>query len=103
MKNVLVTACALALATTCAWAETGHDHSGHGGHNVSNLPASCEAYFKRAEACFTKAGESASSFHATNTMVLKHSLFDATQKQRDEMCVYADKNFGGIAQKLKCE
>ncbi len=36
-------------------------------------------------------------------MVLKHSLHDATQKQRNEMCEYADKNFGNIAQKLKCE
>ena len=85
----------LALATAGAW--------GHEGHNLSNLPASCEAYFKRADACFAKAGEAASSFHARNTLVLKHSLHDATQKQREEMCVYADKHFGDIARKLKCE
>lgn len=85
----------LALATAGAW--------GHGGHHLSNLPASCEAYFKRADACFAKAGEAASSFHARNTLVLKHSLHDATQKQREEMCVYADTHFGDIAQKLKCE
>ena len=57
----------------------------------------------RADACFAKAGEAASSFHARNTLVLKHSLHDATQKQREEMCVYADTHFGDIAQKLKCE
>ena len=33
-----------------------------------------------------------------------HSLHDTTQKQRDEMCVYEDKNFAkNIAQKLNCE
>ena len=90
----------LALAMAAAWGHEGHEH---GGHNLSNLPASCEAYFKRADACFAKAGESPSSFHATNTMVLKHSLHDATQKQREEMCVYADTHFGDIARKLKCE
>ena len=90
----------LALATAGAWGHEGHEH---GGHNVSNLPASCEAYFKRADACFAKAGEAASSFHARNTLVLKYSLHDATQKQREEMCVYADTHFGDIAQKLKCE
>lgn len=90
----------LALATAAAGAHEGHEH---GGHNLNNLPASCEAYFKRANACFAKAGEAASSFHARNTLVLKHSLHDATQKQREEMCVYADTHFGDIAQKLKCE
>lgn len=95
MKKVSLTAVVLALATASAWA--------HEGHHLGNLPASCEAYFKRADACFAKAGESPSSFHATNTMVLKHSLHDATQKQREEMCVYADKHFGDIARKLKCE
>ncbi|EEP68962.1 hypothetical protein [Kingella oralis] len=100
MKKVSLTAVVLALATASAWAHEGHEH---GGHHLNNLPASCEAYFKRADACFAKAGESPSSFHATNTMVLKHSLHDATQKQREEMCVYADKHFGDIARKLKCE
>ena len=85
MKKVSLTAVVLALATASAWAHEGHEH------------------FKRADACFAKAGESPSSFHATNTMVLKHSLHDATQKQREEMCVYADKHFGDIARKLKCE
>ena len=100
MKKTTLMAGVLALAVASAWA---HDHAEHGGHNLSNLPASCEAYFKRADACFAKAGEKTASFHATNTMVLKHSLHDATQKQLNEMCEYADKNFGNIAQKLKCE
>ena len=94
MKKVSLTAVVLALATASAWAHEGHEP---GGHHLNNL------YFKRADACFAKAGESPSSFHATNTMVLKHSLHDATQKQREEMCVYADTHFGDIAQKLKCE
>jgi hypothetical protein len=102
MKTLSLMAAVLSLATAAAWAHEGHEHE-HGGHNLSNFPASCEAYFKRADACFAKAGESPSSFHATNTMVLKHSLHDATQKQREEMCVYADKHFGDIARKLKCE
>ena len=103
MKTLSLMAAVLSLATAAAWAHEGHEHE-HGGHNLSNLPVSCEAYFKRADAYFAKAGETASSFYATNTMVLKHSLHDATQKQRDEMCVYADKNFvKNIAQKLNCE
>ena len=61
MKKVSLTAVVLALATASAWAHEGHEH---GGHHLNNLPASCEAYFKRADACFAKAGESPSSFQA---------------------------------------
>lgn len=90
------------LAVAAALPAAAESHAAHGGHAVDNMPGVCAAYFKRAETCFAKA-RATDSVDATNTTVLKHSLYNASPKQRIEMCQYADKKFGTIAAKLKCE
>ena len=67
------------------------------------LPAVCQAYFKRAQACYAKADEKAALFHKGNTEFLRQSLPAATVKQREEMCKMADEAFADKAKALKCE
>lgn len=67
------------------------------------LPPVCQKYFKRAEACYAKAGEKASLYHAGNTQMLYQSLPAATPEQRTEMCTIAAESFADKAKALKCE
>ena len=50
------------------------------------LPAECQHYFKRADACFAKANQTA-----------------ATPTQRVEMCKVAERDFPARVSALKCE
>ena len=84
--------------------------SGAAAHGVHHKPlafeelhAVCQAYFKRAQACYAKADEKAALFHKGNTEFLRQSLPAATVKQREEMCKMADDAFADKAKALKCE
>lgn len=66
------------------------------------LPPVCQQYFKRAEACYDKAGKAA-LFHQGNTDFLRQSLPAATDRQRVTMCQMALDGFSDKARQLKCE
>ena len=66
------------------------------------VSAVCEAYLKRTENCYAKAGKDAED-HARSTMVLKQTWAGATLSQQDEMCKMADEAFSETAKKLGCE
>jgi hypothetical protein len=66
------------------------------------LPAACEAYFKRAEACFTKAGGGGEAMKSA----FGQSRAQLAQVPADQMemgCKAANDAFAQTAAALKCE
>lgn len=71
--------------------------------SFEELPSVCQAYFKRAEACYAKVDEQTSLFHKGNTEFLRQVLPAALPEQRVRMCEIADRDFAAKAAQLKCE
>ncbi|WP_416190824.1 hypothetical protein [Neisseria sp. CCUG12390] len=71
--------------------------------SFEELPPVCQQYFKRAEACYRKAGEKKALFQSGNTTFLRQSLPAADEKQRVKMCEIALHDFSEKVKNLNCE
>jgi len=67
------------------------------------LPAECQHYFKRADACFAKANQAAATPAREVVKFLVQALPAATPTQRVEMCKVAERDFPARVSALKCE
>lgn len=81
--------------------------SAHGMHkhkplSMEELPPVCQQYFKRAQACYDKAGKKA-DFQRNNTKFLFQALPAAEVSQREQMCQIAMDAFKEKTQNLHCE
>ena len=82
-------------------------HHGGGNHatplTYDQLPAECQHYFKRADACFAKANQAAATPAREVVKFLVQALPAATPLQRVEMCKVAERDFPARVSALKCE
>ena len=67
------------------------------------LPAECQHYFKRADACFAKANQAAATPAREVVKFLVQALPAASKSQRVEMCKVAERDFPARVSALKCE
>ena len=79
-------------------------HSWHKSKPLSfeELPAVCQAFFTRADRCYSKAGERAALFKH-HTAFMRGALPAATVAQREKICQMADESFAQKVKDLKCE
>ncbi|WP_165009047.1 DUF5339 domain-containing protein [Neisseria yangbaofengii] len=91
---------AMAVSASAASAHSMHKHKPLA---LEELPPVCQQYFKRAEACYRKAGEKKALFQSGNTTFLRQSLPAADEKQRVKMCEIALHDFPEKVKNLNCE
>ena len=92
------------LLGASAWAQAHYHGISHAKPlTYDELPAECQHYFKRADACFAKTSQAASTPAREAVKFLVQALPAATPKQRVEMCKVAERDFPARVSALKCE
>ncbi len=92
------------LLGASAWAQAHYRGISHAKPlTYDELPAECQHYFKRADACFAKTSQAATMPAREAVKFLVQALPAATPKQRVEMCKVAERDFPARVSALKCE
>ncbi|MDO4657950.1 hypothetical protein [Kingella sp. (in: b-proteobacteria)] len=92
------------LISTSAFAQAHYHGVSHAKPlTYDQLPAECQHYFKRADTCFAKANQAATTPAREVVKFLVQALPAATPTQRVEMCKVAERDFPARVSALKCE